>query len=64
MLNLCCVVLLLAISYGATAGSSPDTSDKTALIAATTPEPKRFVVRGTELIDRVTTNTAFFRGIG
>ncbi len=58
------IVFLLFITILATACSSLNTTGKIARIAATTPEPQRFVVRGTELIDRATAKPAFFRGIG
>ena len=59
-----CIVFLLFVTILATACSSLNTGGKSASVAATTPEPQRFVVRGTELIDRVTGEKAFFRGIG
>ncbi|RJX21613.1 MAG: hypothetical protein C4563_04600 [Desulfobulbus sp.] len=37
---------------------------KTARIDSATPEPRRFVVRGTELIDLVAGRQVFFKGIG
>lgn len=53
-------VALLSTTLFATACSTLNIGGKT----ARTPEPQRFVVRGTELIDRATTKKVFFRGIG
>jgi len=49
---------------GALAGQPSDSSIKTAQIAASTPAPKRFVVRGSAIIDQTTGKPALLRGIG
>ena len=63
-LSLLVAVVVLALAAGAPAGSFAETGGKTARIAATTPEPRRFVVRKTSIVDRTTGEAAFFRGVG
>ena len=57
-------VLFVAMTGGALDAPFAGTNDKTTRIAATTPDPRRFVVRGTSLVDRRTGEAVFFRGIG
>ena len=52
-------LFVLAVLFVAMTGNALDapfagTNDKTTRIAATTPDPRRFVVRGTSLVDRRT----------
>lgn len=64
VLALALVIVFLAPTAGALADPSAEMNDKTMQIAAATPEPKRFVVRGTSLVDKKTDERVFFRGIG
>lgn len=63
--------LTLAVEYslalGSPAGATPTSlldSPKTASISNDTPAPRRFVVRGTALVDRAANAPVFLRGIG
>ncbi|MFH1216997.1 MAG: hypothetical protein V1706_10905 [Pseudomonadota bacterium] len=58
------ISLIVAVVCLSVAWASPETAEKTASIAKTTPEPKRFVVRGTSLVDLESGKKVFFRGIG
>jgi hypothetical protein len=63
-LSLILAALLLSLTGAAPAEPVAEASGKTALIAADTPEPQRFVVRGTSVVDRTAGKPAFFRGVG
>lgn len=58
------IAFVLAATVGLASCASPDTNGKTAVINATTPEPQRFVVRGSSVVDQTTGKPVFFRGIG
>jgi hypothetical protein len=58
------VIAALAPTAGTMANDGADTGGKTAQISAATPQPKRFIVRGTSLVDRRTGKPVFLRGIG
>jgi hypothetical protein len=58
------LVLILAAIFAVRSDAAPERGGKTACIAATTPEPQRFVVRGTSLTDLTTGRQVFFKGIG
>jgi hypothetical protein len=62
--RLLAIIAALGLASGVTGGPAPEPDGKTARIAETTPEPPRFVVRGTSLVDRVAGDDLFLRGIG
>jgi hypothetical protein len=64
ILLIVCFIAVLAPTARAFAASSTESNGKTAHISATTPQPKRFIVRGTSLVDRRTGKPVFFHGIG
>lgn len=57
-------ICVLSVPGYAPAEPTTETNGKTALIAETTPNPRRFVVRGTSLVDLTTGKPTFLRGIG
>ncbi len=57
-------VLVIAASGNALADSPSARSGKTAQISASTPQPKRFVVRDGSVVDSSNGTKAFFRGVG
>lgn len=58
------VLVVSAFLAACATADVPSAGARTATIGADTPEPRRFVVRGTELVDGKTGRPAFFRGIG
>lgn len=56
--------LQTALSGTALAETSPQAAGKTAQIHAETPAPRRFVVRGSSIIDQTTGEARLLRGIG
>ncbi|MFZ5766956.1 MAG: hypothetical protein ACOY4H_15370 [Thermodesulfobacteriota bacterium] len=58
------ILFCLLSSVAAFTDQEALSADKTALITPATPEPHRFVVRGSELVDRTTGAPLFLRGIG
>ena len=58
------VLLLTLLPLSSTASATPAENGKTSLISPATPSPKRFVTRGTELVDLKNQAPVFFKGIG
>lgn len=63
-MHLFLLALLLCVGDYPFAESAAGAGGKTASIAGSTPEPQRFIVRGTSLVDRTTAKPVLFRGIG
>jgi len=58
-------VCLLGLVYSPLAFTQPPPAAKTMVLSAQTPEPSRFIVRGTSLVDRSKPEQpVFFRGMG
>jgi hypothetical protein len=56
--------ILFCLTCGVLGQPAAQTTGKTAVIAETTPEPRRFVVRGASLVDREIGSRVFLRGVG
>ena len=69
LLPTCILLTFMVVAHALAAAPPTDPSlrldgPKTASMTVDTPQPKRFVVRGTSLVDRAAGEPAFFRGIG